>query len=399
MRGPTPHAPPRRRPRSWLNRNVLAFGMASFFSDTAYESATAILPMFISSLGGSAAALGAIEGISDALSTVAKLLSGWYSDGLRRRKPLGVAGYTATGLGTAIFAVARTPLHVLWIRAGSWVGRGLRGPARDAMLAESVPPQAYGRAFGFHRAMDTAGAVVGPLLALALTARLGYRPIFALTLVPGVLSIAAFASVRERSVARERLPIRTSLGELPSSFRRFLAAVGLFGLGDFARSLLVLRAVEGAAPGGPVSPAQVAIALYGAHNVAYALSAYGLGALGSRIGARRVLAAGYGLFAATCVGFLLLPAGASPGALLALFVPAGVALAAEEVLEGAAAAELLPEQLRGTGYGVLAAVNGIGDLLASMVVGALWSAVSPAAGFAYAALLAAAGTVALVKTT
>ncbi|HXJ34446.1 MAG TPA: MFS transporter [Candidatus Eisenbacteria bacterium] len=381
----------------WLNRTVLAFGVASLLSDAGHETATAVLPLFLVSLGGSAASLGFVEGISDALSTAAKLLAGWYSDGLRHRRPIGVVGYAATGIGMAALALARVPSQVLGVRAASWVGRGMRGPVRDAMLAEAVPATARGRAFGFHRAMDTVGAVLGPLLALLLLGRFGYRTIFLATLVPGILSIAAFASAPELGKPRRRPPLRASLADLPAPFRRFLVAVFLFGLGDFARSLLILRAVSLLGSSSSVPPERMAVAMYALHNLVHACSSYGIGVLGERVGARRVLAAGYAAYAAMALGFVA--AADHPGivVLAGLFVLAGVAMAAEEVLEATVAADLLPEGVRGTGYGALAAVNGVGDLVASSVVGALWVGVSPAAGFTYAAMTGAAGALAMLR--
>lgn len=381
--------------RGWFTPTIFALGMASLFSDAGHETATAILPLFIGTLGGSAAALGLIEGVADMLSTGAKLASGWYSDGLHHRKPLGIVGYAATGVGMATFALAMRPLHVLLIRSVSWIGRGMRGPARDAMLTEAVPASAVGRAFGFDRAMDSVGAVIGPLIALVLVGRLGFRAIFAVTLVPGILSVAAFASAQERGVVRTRASFRASLRELPPAFRRFLLAVGMFGLGDFARSLLILRAIEMLGPDAPLGPARTAIALYVFHNAVHAASAYGIGVLGSRFGARRVLVGGYAAFAIMSAGFIVASSHAGFGLLIALFLLAGLALSAEEVLERTAAAELLPAGVRGTGFGALAAVNGIGDLVASTVVGWLWATASPTAGFAYAAGMAAAGTLAL----
>ncbi len=385
-----------RRP-VWFNRSVLAFGLASLLSDAGHETATAILPLFLVSLGGSAAALGLIEGVADALATAAKLFAGWYSDGLSRRKPIGVVGYAATGIGMAGFALTWTPAQVLAVRALSWIGRGTRGPVRDAMLAEAVTPQMIGRAFGFHRAMDTAGAVVGPLIALALVGWLGYREVFVVTLVPGILSVLAFASAPEVARRRTRPRFRASLAGLPPRFRRFLFAVGLFGLGDFARSLLILRAEQLLPAHGPLPRGQEAIALYVFHNLVHALSAYGIGALASRVGARRVLVAGYLTFALMAVGFLVAPAHPPFAVLLGLFVLAGLATSAEEVLEGTVAAELLPEALRGTGFGALAAVNGVGDLAASALVGWLWAAVSPAAGFGWAAAMGLVGALTLAR--
>lgn len=383
-------------PTPWLNRTVLAFGVASFFSDAGHETATAILPFFLVSVGGSAAVLGLVEGVADALSTAAKLVSGWYSDGLRHRKPLGVAGYAATGVGMAAFALTWTPLQLLVVRALSWMGRGMRGPVRDAMLAEAVPPEAVGRAFGFHRAMDTVGAVLGPLSALVLLSFCGYRAIFALTLIPGLLSVVAFASTPERARDRTRLDFRASIRELPRPYRSFLVAVGIFGLGDFARSLLILRAAQ-LSPVGAVSAQHLAIGLYVFHNLVHAGAAYGIGVLGTRLGARRTLAAGYALFGLMALGFIIAPAHPSVWMLLGLFLLAGLSLSAEEVLEGTVAAELLPEHLRGTGYGTLAAVNGVGDLVASAAVGFLWATISPTAGFLYAASTSFLGALVLLR--
>ena len=385
-----------RAPRPWKNRTVLAFGLASLFSDAGHETATAILPFFLVSLGGSAAALGLVEGVADALSTAAKLTAGWFSDGLTRRKPLGIVGYVATGIGMGAFALAKSPAHVLAIRSASWVGRGMRGPVRDAMLTDAVNEEARGPAFGFHRAMDTIGAVLGPLLALLLLARCGYRAIFALTLVPGLLSVLAFASAPEAPHPRVRRAFGATLRELPRSYRRFLVAVGIFGLGDFARGLLVLRAAQ-MLPAQGIPPTTVGVALYVVHNLVHACSAYGIGVLGVRVGALRVLAGGYFLFALMAVGFLLAPATLPIWLLALLFSLAGLATATEEVLEPTVAAAMLPEPVRGTGFGALAAVNGVGDLVASVVVGWLWTAVFPAAGFLWAAVLGVAGGVAVTR--
>jgi MFS family permease len=287
-------------------------------------------------------------------------------------------------------------MQVLGIRAAAWLGRGMRGPVRDAILTEAVPAEAVAPAFGFDRAMDTVGAVLGPLAAFLLVPHFGWRTIFALTLVPGVLSVVAFASAPEIARRRTRGAFRASLRELPADYRAFLVAVGVFGLGDFARSLLVLRAAD-MLPPGRLPREQVAIALYVLHNVVHAASAYGIGLVATRLGARRVLGAGYALFALTCVGFVVAPAHPSVAVLVPLFALAGLALSTEEVLERSVAAELLPAHVRGTGFGALAAVNGIGDLAASAVVGLLWARVSPAAGFIYAAATGVLGAAALAR--
>ena len=376
--------------------------LSSFFSDAGHEAATSILPLFLVSIGAPAAALGVIEGVADAVSSFIKLAAGWFSDRIGRRKPIAVLGYTITGLTTGLFALATSWWHVLLIRSAGWFGRGIRGPVRDAMLSESVPPEARGRAFGFHRAGDTLGAVTGPLLALGLLSLLGkyapavvtYRQIFWITLIPGLLSALSFAFlVREKlRPAMHQQGLFLTIKNLPKKFKLFLIGVGIFGAGDFAHSLLTLRAVQMLTPTlGVLQAGRTAIALYTIHNVLYAGMSYPIGALADRIGKRGLLALGYALAAIMGVGWMV--ATPSVWMLGLLFALGGTFIAAEDALEGALAADLLPEAVRGTGYGVLATVNGLGDFLSSTVVGLLWTAFNPAVGFAYATILFVSGAI------
>jgi len=384
--------------RGWLNRNVLGLGLTSFFSDFGHEMATAILPMFLGSLGASAAALGVIEGVADAVSSFVKLGAGWVSDRAGQRKPLVVLGYFLTGVVKATFALATSWWHVLLGRVVGWFGRGIRTPLRDAMLADAVPLEATGRAFGFHRAADTLGAVAGPLTAFLLTRTLTYRRIFLLTLLPGLLSVASIVVLVKETprAANHGLRFWKTLRGLPKSFRLFLVGVGIFGIGDFAHTLLILRASELLTPSlGQAKAGQLAVLFYVAHNLLYALSSYPIGALGDRFGKRGLLAFGYFLSAIMGLGFVIaLP---SFWYLVLLFALGGIYLGIEDALEGAIAADLLPEEVRGTGYGVLATVNGVGDFASSVMVGALWAGIGPVAGFGYAALLSAFGAVVILR--
>src|SRR5213595_1488587 len=178
--------------QSWLNRTVLGVGLTSLFSDWSHETATAILPAFLAAIGACPAWLGAIEGIADGLSSFTKLAAGHYTDHLKRRKPLAVFGYAFTALATASLAFATHAYHVLFGRAGAWLGRGIRSPAKKALLAADVPPSAYGRAFGIERLMDTLGAIVGPLTALWLleATHHSYQRVFFWTLLPGLVAVA-----------------------------------------------------------------------------------------------------------------------------------------------------------------------------------------------------------------
>src|SRR2546422_2680765 len=187
--------------KSWLNRTVLGVGLTSLFSDWSHETATAVLPAFLAAIGAGPVWLGAIEGIADGLSSFAKLASGHFTDRLKKRKPLAVFGYAFTALATASFAFATHAYHVLFARAAAWLGRGVRSPAKKALLAADVPPGAYGRAFGLERLMDTVGAIGGPptpLPPLAATPRF-YQKDFLWTLLPRLVAAAIFwIFVRER---------------------------------------------------------------------------------------------------------------------------------------------------------------------------------------------------------
>jgi len=376
---------------SWLDRTVLGVGLTSLLSDWSHETATAILPAFLATIGAGPAWLGAIEGAADGLSSVAKLTAGHYTDQLRRRKPLVLAGYVVTSFATASFALATQAVHVFAGRVIAWLGRGIRTPARKTLLAASVPPEAYGRAFGLERLMDTLGAIAGPLSALWLLRHTShdYRHVFWWTLVPGLLAVLCFwLFVRERRFAPA--PARSfweGLGALPAKFRRFLLAVGVFGAGDFSHTLLILYAARQLAPQmGAVKAATAAIGLYTLHNAFYAGSAYVSGWMGDRIRRRDlILAAGYALAGLTAI--LLSLGSRRIGVIAAVFLFAGIFVGTEEALEDSLAAEITPREQHGMAFGTLAAVNAAGDFVSSLLVGVLWSVFSATAAFGVSATL------------
>ncbi|HET8630803.1 MAG TPA: MFS transporter [Thermomicrobiales bacterium] len=396
----------------WRNRTVLGVGVTSALGDLAYETGSVLLPGFLSTLGASAAALGAIEGLADATASFVKLGAGYLSDRLGHRKPLVLLGYALTPLGQALFALAGGVGLVLVGRVIGWFGRGVRGPLRDALLAEAVTPATRGRAFGFHRAADTVGAVVGPLVGVALlaflqrrfgaAAALPYRWVFWLTLIPGFLAVLSFAwLVREtRRPAGPALRFWRTLRTFPARYRRFLAGVGLFGLGDFAPTLLILAATTRLTPAhGLARAAELAGLLYVGRNVVYSAASFPVGALADRVGPRRLLVGGYLLGALVAAGVLVAFGRglASLGYWAALFGTAGVVVAIQDALEATVTAGLIPAGVRGTAFGVLGSVNGVGDLVSSVAVGGLWTVVSPVAGFGYAAVAMGAGALLLAR--
>jgi len=397
-----------RATEGWLNRNVIGMTVTSFFSDAGHEMVTAVLPGFLPTLGIAAAALGWIEGVSDAASSFVKLGSGWYSDRIGHRKGIVSFGYFLTGTALALFAAAVSWPLILLGRTISWFGRGIRSPLRDAMLAESVAPDTRGKAFGLHRAGDTLGAIVGPLLGVWLLAVLPhsnpsapFRTIFVLSLIPGLASVLSFAIlVREnRRPANRQLRFWGAVRDLPKPFTRFLQGVGVFGLGDFSHTLLILAASQLlAATHGAVRAAEIAALLYVLRNVVYAAASFPIGALADKMEKTKLLAAGYllGVVTAVLIAGSLASHDPSLVRLAAVFACAGLYIAVQDALEGAIPADLVPAQSRGTAYGLMGTVNGVGDLTASALVGSLWTAISPAMAFGCAGSVMLAGTLLLI---
>ena len=381
-------------------------GFVSLLSDTGHEMITTLLPGFLAVLGVSAAALGAIEGIADSASSFVKLWSGWLSDRLGHRKPMAAAGYCLTGATNGLFALAHGWPLVLTSRTCGWIGRGFRTPLRNAILAGSVPAEARGKAFGLERAGDTIGAIIGPLLAVGLLAHfhdrttrpdIPFRIVFLVSLIPGLGAGMAFSLlVKETRSNSSAAKFWASLKSLPASFRRFLWGAGIFGMGDFARTLLILAATQLLSPSqGLARAAQWAGPLYVGHNIFYAAASYPVGAVSDRIGSRGLLALGYLAGGISAFGFsaAFLWRLTAISYLLLLFGLAGISIAVYDALEGALTADLVEEErLRGTAYGVLGTVNGVGDLVASVLVGLLWTGFSPVLAFGYAAVFMTLGS-------
>jgi MFS family permease len=373
----------------WLTPGVRGIGSASLLADVGHEIPTSLLPSLLTgTLGAPAAALGIIEGVADGLAGAARFGGGALADDPQRRRTIAVGGYAATAVLSSLIGVANAVWQVAVLRSAAWAARGLRVPARNALLADVVAPAAYGRAYGFERAMDNLGAIIGPLLGIALVALVGVRDAILLSVVPGLLAVGAIVyAIRAANPPQvaERRPIRIQVRPvLQGRLGRTIAAVGAFELGNIAATLLILRAIELLEPGrGEDSAAQLGLALYTAYNVAATLVSVPAGRAGDRRGARVVLVGGVGAFALAYVVLAL----TGPGiALLAAgFVLAGIGIGCVETAEHAAVAALAPEHLRGSAFGMLATVQSLGNFAASAIAGLLWTLVSPTAAFLYAA--------------
>lgn len=396
----------------WWNRTVIGAGVTSALGDFCYETTTVILPGFLAVLGIPAAVLGIVEGIADMVASFTKMVAGFIADKLGHRKLLVLVGYSLTPVGQVLIALAVGWPLLLAGRVVSWFGKGLRGPLRDSIVIQSITPETRGRAFGFHRAMDTLGAVLGPLLGVAL---LGwaqtlswqdtsgpFRLVLWTSVVPGILAVLAFLTLVKDPAHSPNPALRflTSLRGLPASFKRYLGAVGMFGIGDFSHSLLILAATQLLTPSlGVVRAAQIAGLLYVGRNVVQVAASYPVGAFADRLGSLPVLVVGYILGAVTAV----LTATAfffevgSLSLLSGIFVIAGVYMAVQEALESTVTAGLVTEETLGTSLGALGTVNGTAKFVSSTAVGVLWTVVSPVFSFGLAAALMALGTLMLSR--
>ena len=301
-------------PKRWLNRTVAGAGLTSALGDFCYETTTVILPGFLAVLGIPAAVLGTIEGIADAVASFTKMVSGYIADKLGHRKLLVLVGYGLTPVGQVLIALAAGWPLLLVGRLVSWFGKGLRGPLRDAIVIQAVSAETRGRAFGFHRAMDTLGAVAGPLLGVVL---LGwaqawhwqdsagpFRFVLWISVIPGTLAVLAFLTLVKdpEHSPNPALKFFSALRRLPTRFKRYLGAVGIFGIGDFSHSLLILAATQLlTASLGVVHAAQVAGLLYVWRNVVQVAVSFPVGVLADRFGSLPVLVAGYVLGALTAM--------------------------------------------------------------------------------------------------
>lgn len=371
-----------RRP---LPAEVWRLGWVSFFTDLASEMIYPLLPGFILRLrGGTPFVVGLIEGVAEAINSVFKVLSGRRSDRTGARKPLMAFGYTVSSLARPFIALAAAWWQVLGLRFVDRLGKGIRGAPRDAMLAAFAPDGRTGAVFGFHRAMDHAGAIAGPLVATAwlIWRPDDYRGLFALTLIPGLIVIVLAWTTPEPAPAERAEPAeRPNLAwrGLPASTRRFILVLLLFSLGNSTDAFLLIKLESSGVPVMWLPMAWAAL-----HVVKSAASVAG-GLLSDRTGYRAPIVAGWIYYAAIYTGLAFAE---SAVAVTALFLAYGVFFGLTEGPEKALVTKLTPASLRGTAFGFYNAALGLGVLAASLLFGAIWMSVSPAAAFLTGAALA-----------
>jgi MFS family permease len=383
-----PAVAPARAP--WLGRTVVSLAAVSLLTDASSEMIAPLLPIFLTgTLGASVSMVGAIEGAAESTASLLKLASGWWSDRLPRRQPLVVAGYLLASVARPLVALAGSAGHVLAVRLVDRVGKGIRGAPRDALLAAAVPASARGRAFGFHRAADHLGAVVGPLVAFALLRGLGLplRTIFWLAAIPAALAVLVLVVWVREERAPTPVPSPTRVPDARPASRSLgalLAALLLFTLGNSTDAFLVLRATQ---LGVPVALIPILWAVL--HVVKSASSTPG-GALSDRLGRKPTILAGWLLYALVYACFAMADAAWHAWALMGVY---GVFFGLTEGAQKALVADLVTPEARGTAFGWYHLTIGVAALPASLLFGLVWdrqgapSAFLMGAGLALAASL------------
>jgi MFS family permease len=381
-----------RASQRWITRAVVGIVLATFFADVGHEMVTAVLPMYLATLGLGPAALGAMEGAADLAFSLSKLAGGAVGHRVERKRPWAAGGYFLTTLGTGMLALVQGVTAITSLRTVAWFGRGFRSPLRDFLLADEVGPTHFGRAYGLERSADMIGAVVGPVVAAGLVwFGLTFDKIILWSIVPSALSIGAIVMLtRDRGRTTAAPPAPTNRARLPRAFWWFVGGVLLFGLGDFSRTFLILLAAQVVADShGNGALLSTAVLLYAGHNLVSALVAYPVGHLGDMQAKPKVLIAGYGLGVIT--NAVLAIATNSLTLLVVAIVLSGIYIAVEETLEKAVVAELLPREQRSLGLGILASANALGDLASSVFVGLLLAEGSPAIAFGTLAVVGSLG--------
>jgi MFS family permease len=373
------------------SRNILLLGLVSLLNDIGSEIIQPVLPIFIAALGGSSLAIGLIGGVSDGLPSIFKLLAGCWSDRLGRRKPLVVGGYGLSALAKLLLAFSATWQQVFLLKTLERCGKGIRSAPRDAMISESADESCRGRGFGLHRSMDSAGAVIGSILAYLLwQGGLDYRSILLVAGVLSVLALIPFFSVREshQSPCSEQ---GLSLFGLSPQLRKFLAISALFAFGNFSYMFFLLRAQSLFSGKEAVA---LSLLLYVLFNLVYAGLAMPVGIWSDRIGRKKVLTFGYALFALAALGFAFV---SSLAGLVVLFALYGLVFALVDASERAFVSDLSDARLRGSSLGVYYGLVGVAAILSSLIAGGLWELYGPQETFLFGAGAAASAALALLK--
>lgn len=391
-----------------IKKNVFVLGLVSFFTDISSEMLYPIIPIFLTTvLGAPMAVVGIIEGIAESTASIMKVVSGWLSDKTRKRKPFVIYGYGLSAIAKPLLAFAATWHFVLTARFLDRFGKGLRSSARDALIADSTDAQYRGKAYGFHRALDTMGAVIGPLIALLLLYYLdgNYRLMFLIAFIPAVISVVLlFLYVSEKKSDRKEGQ-RFKLSEFSREFKIFLLISIIFAIGNSSDAFLILRAqnifganVDGippfiAANFGGMAVLAVVVLSYVVYNITYSLSSMPAGILSDKIGRRNVMVGGLLIFSLVYLGFAVADSGYLVWVLFAVY---GFYIAMTDGVGKAFVVDMVPQEKRGTAIGLYYTATGLLALLSSIIAGLLWDYIGAYAPFLFGSVAALAAAVMMI---
>ena len=367
-----------------LKRNIFILGLVSFFTDLSSQMVFPLIPLFLTSiLGAGAYVVGIVEGAAETTASLLKVVSGFWSDKIRKRKPFILFGYSLSSITKPLFAFANVWSFVLFVRVIERIGKGLRTAPRDAIVAESCDEHVRGKAYGFHRAMDGIGSVLGAVIAFLLLPFLGYRNIFLLAFIPGIIAVFVILFIKEKKVPVEKklkeTSIRVSFKELPLNLKLFITVSSIFALGHFGYAFLLLRAQNiGLAD-------SKAILLYVMFYVVYTICVIPAGILSDKIGRKPVLIIGYAIFAVTTFGLIFT---STIYSILIFFFIYGIFYAMIDGVQRAFVVDLAPEHLKATALGAFHAAIGLVALPGGFIAGLLWDKINPEATFVYGLALA-----------
>ena len=372
-----------------LQRNVFFTGLTSFFTDTSTKMIYSVMPMFLLSIGASKTTISLIEGIAESTASLIKAVSGVWSDKIGKKKPFMLIGYGVTALVTPLYALVRVPVQVLFYRFFERVGKGLRAAPRDSLISESVSQKEAGKNFGFHKAMDNSGAIIGPLCAFLLLFffPLNYKNIFLLATIPALLGVVTIAVFIKEVKTVKTTTTKISFKQLPKKFYFFLAIVFIFTLGNSADALLLVKTAETG-----INKAYIPF-VYMIFNIVSVLLAIPIGKLSDKIGRERLIIPGFLIYALT---YFLFGRFNSISIFMGLFVMYGLYSALVDGSQKAMISDIVSKELRGTGYGIYHALLGITLLPASLIAGLLYDRVGSNAPFYFGSTMALTAAVLMV---
>lgn len=362
-----------------ITKNIFILGLVSLFTDLSSQMVFPLIPLFlITVLGTGAYAVGIVEGAAETAASLLKVISGYWSDKIKKRKPFVLFGYSLSSITKPLFAFANIWSFVLFIRVVERIGKGLRTAPRDAIVAESCDESVRGKAYGLHRAMDGIGSVLGAILAFLLLPVLGYRNIFLLAFIPSIIAVLVILFIKEKNTPTKKetreTSIKLSFKELSMNLRLFIIVSSIFALGHFGYAFLLLRAKDiGLAD-------NIAILLYVIFYIVYTICIIPFGILSDKIGRKPILIMGYLVFAITSIGLIFI---SNIYGILLFFVIYGIFYAMIDGVQRAFIVDLAPKHLKATALGAFHTSIGLVALPGGLIAGLLWDIISPEATFVY----------------